>query len=214
MADDPNNPFARASAWPRMPGAPMRIGALPKAASRPEPARSITPVFTRPVGPAPPTLVERPTSRVPEVQTDPAPALLPPPPRRAAEKRKWTPYAAAAVVAVLLAGGSAVLFGRPTQPEPRLAAAVVGPAPARAAEPVPPPETPATEPRPHPVATVTRRTAKPSVGTPLLPRPEPPAIELGAPLAIPPVDDATPQAQAGPAPSSDPDAPLMTKPPY
>ncbi|HKP80222.1 MAG TPA: hypothetical protein VJU34_13990, partial [Phenylobacterium sp.] len=57
MASEPDdNPFARNSVWPKMPQAPFRVGPLPKAAPAPaqppppEPAaRTITPVFTRPV---------------------------------------------------------------------------------------------------------------------------------------------------------------------
>ena len=56
MASEPDdNPFARNSAWPRMPQAPFRIGGLPRrpsAAPEPEPEAApatITPVFVRPL---------------------------------------------------------------------------------------------------------------------------------------------------------------------
>ncbi|MBX3484034.1 hypothetical protein [Phenylobacterium sp.] len=58
MASDPDNPFARDSAWPKMPQAPFRVGPLPKGpvigeprTIEPEPdpeLAQITPVFTRP----------------------------------------------------------------------------------------------------------------------------------------------------------------------
>lgn len=55
MTSDPDdNPFARNSAWPKMPQAPFRVGPIPKASAGPPepPPRTVTPVFTRPAGPA------------------------------------------------------------------------------------------------------------------------------------------------------------------
>lgn len=52
-----DNPFARNSAWPRMPQAPFRVGPMPKAESvepEPEPRpQKITPLFVRPIEPLP-----------------------------------------------------------------------------------------------------------------------------------------------------------------
>ena len=54
MTDEPDdNPFARSSAWPKMPQGPFRVGPMPKTAA-PEPPSSIqpqeiTPVFVRPI---------------------------------------------------------------------------------------------------------------------------------------------------------------------
>lgn len=63
MTDEPDdNPFARNSAWPKMPQAPFRVGPMPKAAV-PEPqssieAQTITPVFVRPIETAPATRLD------------------------------------------------------------------------------------------------------------------------------------------------------------
>jgi hypothetical protein len=58
MIDEPDdNPFARNSAWPKMPQAPFRVGPMPKAEVQkppsPTPTRNITPLFVRPIETAP-----------------------------------------------------------------------------------------------------------------------------------------------------------------
>jgi hypothetical protein len=211
MADDPTNPFARESAWPRMPNAPMRIGPLPKPRPEtrpPETPRAITPVFTRPAGMARAPLAEitpppEPVSSTPELVV----ATLRSAP---VAGRNWLPLALAAGIAGVVALGSAVFLTREPapSPEPRLAAAIVEPAPAppvvaaAVAEPKP-------APRPARVAAATRRAPAPS------PEPQAPsAIELGAPLEIPPVAEAPPTPEPVAPPPVDPEAPITTKPPY
>lgn len=90
MASEPDdNPFARNSVWPKMPQAPFRVGPLPKAgpatpvaeeppAAAPEPPRTITPLFVRPVEPRPaPNLAMG--GAAPGVTLQPAPAPVPSP---------------------------------------------------------------------------------------------------------------------------------------
>lgn len=82
MVSEPDdNPFARNSAWPKMPQAPFRVGPLPKANSLEEgtapaePPRAITPVFVRPNGPAGPietaSPLPEPRLRAPETPASP-----------------------------------------------------------------------------------------------------------------------------------------------
>lgn len=90
MASESDNPFARNSAWPQMPQAPFRVGPLPKArpapdSPPPEPARqTVTPVFTRPTGPAafsglPAATPSRPApAAAPPAAVEPVPAAAPP----------------------------------------------------------------------------------------------------------------------------------------
>src|SRR4051794_37760501 len=110
MASEPDdNPFARNSAWPKMPQAPFRVGPLPKAGAStptaetelqppsdtpppPEPPRTITPLFFRPIEPqAAPNLAmggAGPPAPAPAVaapapagaRADPPPAQPAPPP--------------------------------------------------------------------------------------------------------------------------------------
>lgn len=84
MASEPQNPFARNSAWPQMPQAPFRIGPLPKAdAAPPAPAtaapQTVTPVYSRPLtsppGPGPSGLITH-----PQPAAAPQPVTAPPPP--------------------------------------------------------------------------------------------------------------------------------------
>lgn len=91
MASDPDNPFARHSAWPQMPQAPFRVGPLPKAAPPPEapaqtPPQTVTPVFSRPLNPQPAVaglspggLITRPNPQ-PQLQAKSAPKLASPEP--------------------------------------------------------------------------------------------------------------------------------------
>ncbi len=69
MASEPENPFARNSAWPQMPQAPFRVGPLPKADPAPPgpgaaAPQTVTPLYTRPLasqpGPGPRGLITRP----------------------------------------------------------------------------------------------------------------------------------------------------------
>lgn len=89
MASEPENPFARNSAWPQMPQAPFRVGPLPKAdPAPPEPAtaapQTVTPLYTRPLtsapGPAPGGLITRPQPAAAlQPVTAPPPAPVPDP---------------------------------------------------------------------------------------------------------------------------------------
>jgi len=77
MASEPDNPFARNSAWPQMPQAPFRVGPLPKADSAAppeEPARqAVTPVFTRPTN-TPPAFAGLPAGVITRPTAQPRPA--------------------------------------------------------------------------------------------------------------------------------------------
>ena len=143
MASDPDdNPFARNSTWPKMPQAPFRVGALPKASPQdrePEPEappRTITPLFVRPLAPAQPAQMlsggatPRPMQR-PVPQPEPAPSRVEPPSspsvievelspvivqpyRKPRPKPKRSPLPAIAATLVGLAGvlGLALLLSR------------------------------------------------------------------------------------------------------
>lgn len=80
MASEPDdNPFARNSAWPKMPQAPFKVGAIRRSTPDPAPpapeARpaTITPVFTRPVDPPPPGPQLRPQPQLDPVVQEPEP---------------------------------------------------------------------------------------------------------------------------------------------
>ncbi len=168
MSSDPDdNPFARPSAWPRMPQAPMSIRSLSGAerpASEPPPA-TITPLFVRPMD-APPVTgllsgggVPRPQPKVgPVVPVAPitlsepepparvdvvTPALLVAPVRtRLPKARRWRmPAIAAAVVGLAGLAGLAYLLGRGGAETP-VPGAVAPPAaaPLTAALPTPEPQ--------------------------------------------------------------------------
>lgn len=83
MASEPDNPFARNSAWPKMPQAPFRVGPLPKADTPPapppeEPARqTVTPVFTRPTN-GPPAFSGLPAGAITRPAPQPSPTVAPP----------------------------------------------------------------------------------------------------------------------------------------
>jgi hypothetical protein len=92
MSEPDDNPFGRNSAWPKMPQAPFRLGALPKAgvtpaqpAPTPEPLTqtpAITPLYVRPVeGAVPPP----PSATRPTFITRPPPEAAPAPQRPAPE---------------------------------------------------------------------------------------------------------------------------------
>lgn len=93
MASEPDNPFARNSAWPQMPQAPFRVGPLPKADPAPAPPvseaparQTVTPVFTRPTNaPAsfaglPAGAITRPAATPPRPAPEPVAVAPPPPP--------------------------------------------------------------------------------------------------------------------------------------
>ncbi|MEW5686179.1 MAG: hypothetical protein AB1942_14770 [Pseudomonadota bacterium] len=111
MASDPDdNPFARNSAWPKMPQAPFRMGGLPKAGAAEEtptpvepPAApaTITPVFVRPADPAPqPAAAARPTfiTRPPPQPAQVARPAAAPPRAEAAPPSRPPPQPAPAAV--------------------------------------------------------------------------------------------------------------------
>ena len=151
MASEPDdNPFARSSAWPKMPQAPFKVGPLPKAAPTPEPEaepppRTITPAFVRPVSSqtftgltggampsaAPPRLQRpAPGPSAPAIAAAPvAPAAAPPPiapvaasPEPAAPPQ---PYVEVAPVVVQPLGTSARRKPK-RSPLPAIAATVAG----------------------------------------------------------------------------------------
>ena len=87
-----DNPFARNSAWPKMPQAPFRVGPMPKAEvpepPPPTPNRNITPLFVRPIETAPaprldigggvPRALQGPTRQQVAAVSTPDPTSLPP----------------------------------------------------------------------------------------------------------------------------------------
>lgn len=138
MASDPDdNPFARSSAWPKMPQAPFRVGPMPKAdAAPPEPPpRTVTPVFTRPTGPAAFTgltsggaVPRRPASPAPATPAPPPPEPTPveaPPPAAPAEMAS-EPFVEMAPVNVQPLGSGRRMAAVRKSQAPAIAAIVVG----------------------------------------------------------------------------------------
>lgn len=146
MTSDPDdNPFARNSAWPKMPQAPFRVGPIPKASVGPPepPPRTVTPVFTRPAGPAAFTgltsggaVPRRPASPAPEIASAasapspaaarPEPLRAEPPPPAATPETAPEPYIEMAPVIVQPLGSGRRKAVARRSPAPAIAATAVG----------------------------------------------------------------------------------------
>jgi hypothetical protein len=238
MASDPDdNPFERASGWPKMPQASFRVGSLPRAGepdassqSAPPPEqRAITPAFVRPTEGAFTPAFTRPIAAPPQPlrRAEPQPAVsIPPPsppsapiatpviavaPQRAVRRpRRWPGLIAAAVGLAGLAG--LVLLFTQRQPAVVLPATPAVAAPAQA---VAQPPTLATAPvaTPPPLAATPQRLARTSLAKPHVPAPKRGAATaaqeaLDAPvLALPPAAPERPPLRVDGAPNYQPPAP-------
>ena len=233
-----DNPFARASVWPKMPQAPFRVGSLPRAAdsaddTAPQPApperRTITPAFVRPTEGAFTPAFTRPAAATPQPLRQPDPPPPSPPPevpliavavRPVARKpRRWSGLIATAVGLAGLAG-LVLVFTQRQPPAPVLPARVVV---AQAVAPAPPlMEAPVAT----PLAVTPQRLARTSLAKAPAAQPSsraalatqealdapvlalPPAVPVPPPLRL----EAAPDYQPPPAP--DPNAPITTRAPY
>lgn len=191
MPSDPDdNPFARASVWPKMPQAPMSIRTLPGAErAEPVPPATITPLFVRPMdampaagllsgggvsGSAPrtptvaPVIQPQPEPLV-QVEDDTPPAVVTPAPaRRAKVHRSRLPLIAAGIVGVAGLAGLALLLSRAqVAPSATIAAAPSALPPAAASVPTPAPQvTTAVPPASARDVVPATRTARPVVSRP------------------------------------------------
>ena len=235
MASDPDdNPFARNSAWPKMPQAPFRVGVLPKASPQdrgPEPdasPRTITPLFVRPLEPGPPAPT---VTAAPRQRPVASPVASPPPPppmeielapvivqpyRKPRPKAARSPFPAIVATVVGLGGviGLALLLSRaqdaalqkaPT-PAPAAAARVERPALAPVAQPSTS-TIPAARTPPQVRLTPPRPLPKPRVTTP--------RAAVALPALPPEVSAATEEMLRAPAISLTPSPPpvVYTPPP-
>lgn len=228
MASDPDdNPFARNSAWPKMPQAPFRLVATRRTAPpAPEaPPATITPLFVRPIHAEPP-------ARPAVVAVDP-PTIPDPPPQepvelsplvvaparavRAPPRRSPAPAIVATLVAVAGVLGLALLLSRIQQaaletPDTRPAAVSLASPIAADAAPTPVVTLPVAAPPPRPPArTGAAPTPAPQTGLATEAAATAPLIEL--PPARPEVVS-QPEPAYSPPPPADPEAPVVTRSPY
>lgn len=238
MASDPDdNPFARNSAWPKMPQAPFRLGALPKVApveDAPAPA-TITPVFVRPAPQVAQTAQPRELSPPPRApQATPEPPIRPPVeleplviqplarsrPAAAAAGRRRGPLMAATGLGLMAVAGLGFALSRGREPPPAAqapapATMTIKAAPAAAA----PGPLGNPDPAPAPARRLVEAGRAPDVGRPVRTAAAPPVLvlppaepEVITPPAAPAAADTLPAYAPPRAP--DPDVPMTTRRPY
>ena len=253
MASEPDdNPFARTSVWPTMPQAPFRVGSLPDVGgtamdpgdAAPEPpARTITPLFVRPIGTPPPSglamggaVPKAPTVAVIEAAPEPEafelsevvviPADRVQPPRPRPRGRSRAPAIAASAIGLGAVAAVALLLSRTSSAPTASPTAVTIPIATQPALPTLAPPTvelaaaappvkasPAAAGPPRPPAAA--RTPNPP------PRPRSDAALAteeainATVLTLPPAPpQATPEPRYQPPAAADPGAPIRTQRPY